>query len=288
MAQLQKRLVDLHTHSTASDGWLTPAQLVEEASRRGLGILALTDHDTIAGIEPARDAAARAGVELIPGIELSSNSGPNEVHILGYFIDPSSPVLEAELRRLVGQRNDRNRAIVDRLNQLGLPVTNKQVEDIAAGGTIGRPHIARAMIERGYVETIAQAFDEYLASGKAAYVPRKKVMPEDAVSLVRAAGGVAVLAHPMSAGELAPLLDRLVAAGLAGMEVFYGEYSRTTRNHLQVIAERWNLIPTGGSDFHGEGFKEGRVLGSVDVPAASVERLREAHQHQSESSDPGR
>lgn len=285
MTQSQKPVVDLHTHSTASDGWLTPAQLVAEARRRGLRTLALTDHDTVAGIAPATQAAESTGIELIPGIELSSSSGPHEVHILGYFIDPSEPALLTRLEHLVAQRNERNRAIVERLNDLGMPIEYQRVEEIATGGTIGRPHIARAMIEQGYVGSIGQAFNEYLTRGKPAYVPRRKVLPEDAIALVKAAGGVAVLAHPMTAGELAPLLERLVTAGLAGMEVFYGEYDRSTRNHLQVIADRWNLIPTGGSDFHGEGFKEGRSLGSVEVPLASLERLRQAHRNGTRGSD---
>jgi 3',5'-nucleoside bisphosphate phosphatase len=272
----QKYQVDLHTHSTASDGLLSPVELVHEASRGGLRFLGLTDHDTIAGIQPAMDTAAALEVEVIPGIELSSDADGAEVHILGYYIDPTSQHLHERLEYLVATRNRRNEAMVRRLNDAGLAIDYERVLEIAGGGTVGRPHIARALVESGYVSSTGEAFGQYLTRGKPGYVPREKVSPEDAVRLVRAAGGAAVLAHPMSAGELDPLLERLISAGLAGMEVFYGEYDRTIRNRLYLIARRWNLIPAGGSDYHGEGFKEGRSLGSVDVPLETVTLLQNA------------
>lgn len=268
--------VDLHAHSTASDGLLSPAELVAEAARRGVRVLALTDHDTLAGLPAATAAAADHGIELVPGVELSSEAGKYEIHVLGYYVDPTDAALTAELAGHAAQRRTRADRVVERLSALGLPVSLDRVIELAAGGTIGRPHVARAMIEAGYVTTVGEAFDRYLANGQPAYVPRDNVPPEEAVALLSRAGAIPVLAHPFSTGDVEGTLRRLVPHGLRGIEVYYGEYNPERRMQLRAIADAWSLLPTGGSDYHGPAFKEGRDLGSVPVPAEVVHRLRAA------------
>jgi len=254
--------------------------LIAEAARRGLSVLALTDHDTLAGLPEAIHAAADAAIELIPGVELSTDAGSFEVHILGYFTDPNDDALTAALAELAAQRVTRTERIVARLADLGVPVAMDRVREIAGVGTMGRPHVARAMIEHGYVQTVSEAFDRFLGSGRPAFVPRTRKLPEDSVQLLRASHSIPVLAHPLSSGDVEGTLRRLVPEGVMGMEVYYGEYSPETRLKLADIARRWDLIPTGGSDFHGPGFKAGRELGSAPVPLSSAARLRERWEKQ--------
>ncbi len=269
--------VDLHTHSSYSDGLLAPAELVEEAASRGVRILGLTDHDTVAGIPEARAAGERLGVEVIPGVELSTSlSGGEGVHLLGYFVDVEHPALLEGLAGYARARAERMERMIARLREVGAAIDEAWVREIAGQGTVGRPHLARALIEAGYVSTIPEAFDRYIGQGKPAYVPRPRVVPRDAIALVRAAGGVAVLAHPFSPGGVESVLDRLVPVGLAGMEVDYGEYSEADREVLRVIASRRGLIATGGSDFHGFARGAGRELGMAPVPIEAVQALREA------------
>ena len=212
--------VDLHTHSTYSDGLLSPAALVEEAAARGVRFLALTDHDTVAGIAEARAAGGRHGVEVIPGVELSAALAPGaEVHLLGYCVDVTDAALLAGLAAYARAREERMERMVDRLRRVGAPVDPDRVRVIAGHGTVGRPHLARALVEAGHAADVADAFARYVGSGRPAFVPRPRVDPRDAIALVRAAGGVPVLAHPYSAGGVESVLDRLVPAGLAGMEV---------------------------------------------------------------------
>lgn len=269
--------IDLHTHSTASDGIESPTELVQEASRRGISVLGLTDHDTVDGLAEATAAAAEAGLTLIPGIELSSDSDDaHEIHLLGYFIDPASESLAQRLQWLTRQRRLRIEQIVARLEDLGLPIDMEMVERYAPGGVMGRPHVARALIEIGAAETVRQAFDRYIGWGKPGYVPRARVEAEDAIATIRSAGGVPVLAHPFSTGNVTGVLERLIPAGLRGMEVWYGEYDDNQRAQLLHHADRYGMIPTGGSDWHGAGFREGRTLGSVPVPPSTVELLMDA------------
>jgi predicted metal-dependent phosphoesterase TrpH len=268
--------VDLHTHSTYSDGTLTPAALVAEAARRGLRVLALTDHDTLAGLPEVIESVNQFGLDVIPGVELSTDAGHYEIHILGYFVDPDDESLASTLNQLAAQRLARTERIVAKLAELGIPLEWNRVMEIAGEGSVGRPHVARAMIELGYVDTVSEAFDRYLATGRPAFVPRSRNVPEDSVRLLRASGAIPVLAHPLSTGDVEGTVARLVAAGLMGIEVYYGEYDRNTHLDLLKTASRWNLIPTGGSDYHGPGFKEGRELGAAPVPLSSADRLREA------------
>lgn len=267
--------VDLHTHSIHSDGTLSPAALVAEAARRGLRALALTDHDTVAGLAEAESACRDAGIEFIPGVELSTDAGRFEVHILGYFVDADNSHLTDRLAELSAQRITRAARIVNLLHTLSIPVSMQRVREIAGPGSIGRPHIARALIELGHASSISDAFDRYLGSGRPAFVPRSQTTPEEAVRLLADTGALPVLAHPRTTGDIAGTIERLLPCGLAGMEVFYGEYDLPTRNELALLATRWGLIVTGGSDFHGPGFKEGRELGSAAVPLTVARRLRE-------------
>jgi predicted metal-dependent phosphoesterase TrpH len=270
--------VDLHTHSTYSDGLLSPTALVEEAAARGVRYLGLTDHDTVAGIAEAQAAGEKLGVEVIPGVELSTSlAGGEGVHLLGYFIDTTNRPLLAGLAEFAAARRERMARMIERLKLVGAAVDERRVQELAGHGTVGRPHLARALIEAGYAANIADAFDRYIGQGKPAYVPRPRVDPRNAIALVRAAGGVAVLAHPLWPGGVESVLDRLIPFGLRGMEVDYGEYTPEDRAFLREIAIRRGLIATGGSDFHGLAMgSAGRELGSAPVPVAAVTALREA------------
>ena len=251
--------------------------LVEEAASRGVRILALTDHDTVAGIGEARAAGERLGVEVIPGVELSAAlpSG-GEVHLLGYFVDVDDPTLLDQLAGYASARAERMERMVERLSRIGAPVALERVREIAGHGTVGRPHLGRALVEAGYATDLSDAFTRYIGGGKPAFVPRPRVDPRDAIAMVHAAGGVPVLAHPFSTGGVESVLDRLVPAGLAGMEVDYGEYPSEDREVLRQIAARRGLIATGGSDYHGPDLRSARELGSAAVPLAAVAALRRA------------
>lgn len=266
-------LVDLHTHSTASDGVLAPAQLVALAGERGLQVLGLTDHDTTAGLAEAGPAAAARGLRLIPGLELSTQVEAGEAHILGYFVDPAYPPLVEALAQFRDAREGRAQRMVERLAEAGAPVSYARVVEIAGGGSIGRPHVARALVEAGHVVSINGAFDRYLVRGRPGYVERHRLVPPDAVRLVRAAGGVAVLAHPHSVADLDALLPELLAAGLGGIECYYGDYDELQQRDLLALAARHDLVPTGGTDFHGPGLAHQRPLGDTVVPLSCVGAL---------------
>ena len=252
---------------------LAPARLVALAGARGLSVLALTDHDTTDGLAEALAAADGAGLRVIPGVELSTDVPAGEVHLLGYFVDPGAPVLVDALRRFREARGGRARTMVRRLNEIGLPVAWDAVARLAAGGTIGRPHVARALVEAGHAASVDDAFARYLVRGRPAYVERYRLTPVDAVRLVRAAGGVPVLAHPRSVADLDALLPELIAAGLGGLEVYYGDYDDEGRRELLALAERHDLAPTGGTDYHGPELAHSRDLGDAGVPFECVAAL---------------
>ena len=265
--------IDLHTHSTASDGLLSPAQLVALAVERGLRVLALTDHDTVAGLPEATTAAAAAGLQFIPGVELSTHVDAGEVHILGYFIDPTDPTLSAALAQFRDAREGRAATMVERLTAAGAPITLERVLAFAAGGSIGRPHVARALVEAGHATSINDAFERWLVRGRAGYVDRFRLTPPDAVRLIRAARGVPVLAHPHSADNLGSLLPELVAAGLAGIECYYGDYDDLRKREYLALAKRYGLVATGGTDFHGTGVAHRRPLGGIWLPPETIAAL---------------
>lgn len=249
-----------------------------EAAARGVRYLGLTDHDTVAGIREAQEAGAALGVEVIPGVELSTSlTGGEDVHLLGYFIDIENAELLAGLATFAAARRERATRILARLREIGIVVDEDAVYAQSSHGPIGRPHIARALVAAGHAEDLSDAFARYIGRNKPAYIPRPRVDPRDAIALVRAAGGVPVLAHPFSPGGVEGVLDRLLPAGLQGMEVDYGEYTPEERETLRQIATRRGLIATGGSDYHGPGVRgERRALGSAPVPLLAVERLRAA------------
>jgi 3',5'-nucleoside bisphosphate phosphatase len=264
--------VDLHLHSTASDGRYTPGQLVQLALGKELRAIALTDHDTTDGIEEAVAAAQQTGLTVIPGVEISTNvSGDLELHILGYHIDHRHAPLQKRLKELRESRLVRAREILRLLAKAGLPLTWERVLAMAGHGSIGRPHIAQAMVEAEYVNSVENAFRLYIGRGGPAYVERSKLAPEDAIALVRLAGGVPVLAHPSQVTEYIPSLAR---AGLAGLEVYYNGYEEAEKQSLAKLASKHGLIATGGSDFHGPGITSAADLGQIDVPWSAVERLQ--------------
>jgi len=267
--------VELHSHSTASDGSYPPAEVVAMAAARGVCVLALTDHDTVAGIAEAAVAATQHGIALIPGIELSCSVDAGEVHLLGYFIEAGNANFLATLDKFRTGRDTRGQMMATKLNALGIPLQWERVQEIADGAVITRPHIARALIELHAATSIEDAFTRYLSRGSPAYADRERLRPPDAVRLVRSAGGVPVLAHPLSVADLDTTLTEMVAAGLMGLEAHYGAYTPAQRAELATLAARHNLLATVGSDFHGE-VHGGAVLGSTPPPPAVVDRLMAA------------
>lgn len=274
--------IDLHTHSSFSDGSDSPAELFEAASRRRLSAIALTDHDTLAGIDDARAASEATGIELIPGTELSLDFHKGGMHLIVLWLQPGTGPLQDRLEGLEDGRNERNAKIVDRLNELGLAMDLNEVLAQAGDGTVGRPHIAAVMVRRGHVETMEQAFDEYLSNGRPAYVSRDRLSPREAIQLARASGAVPVLAHPHTLAidnrfEMADLLHELVAYGLIGLECHYGSYPADGRAGMVALAHRFGLLPSGGSDYHGT-YKTDVALGigraGIAIPASILEDLR--------------
>ena len=273
--------IDLHTHTTASDGLDTPAELVHNASQQGISVLGLTDHDTVAGLDVAAAAATEAGVTLVPGVELSTTVDRAEVHILGYFVDRTDVAFRGQLEALARARVRRIERMIERFHELGFPIDGDAIMAQAAEGSIGRPHVARALVDIGAVESVNDAFERFLKIGRPGYVPRDPFEPEAAVQLLREHGAIPVLAHPYSTNDIEAILKRLVPAGLLGLETYYAEYSAEQRAELRGIADSWSLIPTGGSDYHGAGFREGRNLGAAPVPGEVWERLWAKHQSMS-------
>ncbi|HEY7144035.1 MAG TPA: PHP domain-containing protein [Streptosporangiaceae bacterium] len=266
---------DLHSHSSASDGTDPPATVMRRARAAGLDVIALTDHDTVAGIAAA-SAALPAGLTLVPGIELSARLGGHSVHLLGYLFDLADPALAAERAKITSSRAGRARAMVARLAELGAPVSWDQVAAIAGDGVVGRPHIARALAQAGVVAGPADAFSpEWIGTGGRAYVRRYAPEPATAIGLIRAAGGVTVLAHPRAGGRGGRLSDEaiagLAAAGLAGIEVDHPSQDRAERDHLRGLAASLDLIVSGGSDDHGE--LTGYRLGCDTIAAENYQRL---------------
>jgi predicted metal-dependent phosphoesterase TrpH len=274
--------LDLHLHTTFSDGSRTPSDVLTLASKAKVSALAITDHDTVSGLPEALEAGRSLGIEVIPGIELSSRWGATELHILGYFLDWNDPELRGHLTRFQEARHVRNPRIIEKLNALGLALTYEEVKTLAGNDSVGRPHIARVMIDKGYVTSAKEAFDRYLADGAAAHVPRELPEPAEAIAVIRAARGVPVLAHPswLDRSEgIYKICEQLKAVGLAGIEVHYSTHRpEQTATYLDV-ARRLNLLVTGGSDFHGvtkPDIEVGIGKGQLKVPEALLEPLRKA------------
>jgi predicted metal-dependent phosphoesterase TrpH len=265
--------VDLHTHTTASDGTYAPRDLVIEAASRGVRVLAITDHDSTEGLPEAfEEAERRRPLELLPGIEINCDVEGAEIHVLGYLMDWQAPWFQEFCREQRRERRERVHRMAERMAALGMPFDADEVFALVKEGSAGRPHVAQVMVAHGYVKTVRQAFDKYLAAGRPGHVPRKKLAPEDAVRLIRRAAGVPVFAHPGLASR-DELIPGLIAAGLMGIECYYTEHSAQQRaTYLQICKEQ-DLVATGGSDFHGPQVRAA-TLGSPSVPMAAVEALR--------------
>jgi len=267
--------IDLHTHTLASDGLMDAATLVAEAGSRGVGLLAVSDHDTTAGVDEAVAAGKKAGVEVWPAVELSCDVDAGEAHVLGYFVDHRRNWLQVLLGRLREGRADRAARMVGRLTALGVPVTYERVATLAAGGAIGRLHVARALVEAGHVRHTAEAFDRFIGHGGPAYAERVKLTPVQAIEIIRASGGLAVLAHP-GWGTGDEMIRDLVEAGLDGLEIYYPDHSPSQVEQYRGLAERLGLLMTGGTDFHGGSMATRVPVGSQYVPESIVAPMREA------------
>jgi predicted metal-dependent phosphoesterase TrpH len=266
------RRVDLHTHTSYSDGSLPPEAVVRLAIERRLAALAITDHDSVEAL-PAGRAAAGLELELVPGIEISSSLSGLDLHILGYFIDPADPALALRLERFRIERLERVREMVARLAALGADVDVAEVMRLAGHGVVGRPHVAEALVSAGHADDTDDAFRRYLGSRGVAFVPRPSFRPDEAIALIHDAGGVSVLAHP-GPGLVDSVVESLAAQGLRGIEVWHPQHSPVTVRRYEALAERLGLLVTGGSDFHGPGRSTG--LGDLPVPLRVLEPLKRA------------
>jgi len=269
-------IIDLHTHTTASDGLLSPAALVAEARSRGITTLGVADHDTVAALRDVARAADKAGVRFVPGIEITAVDGGKDIHMLGYFIDDTSEELLKFLEDSRRDRLRRAREMGDRLAALGAPIDVRQLVEAAggefSGKALARPDVARALVAAGHVETVQEAFDRFLAEGKPAYVPRIGASPYEVIGVIRRAGGAASLAHPGPV-KRDDLIGPLADAGLTALECFHSEHNEeTTRRYLE-LAERHRLAVTGGSDYHGPGTRRDEAFGGVSLPATLFEEF---------------
>lgn len=287
--------IDLHCHTTASDGRHSPSDLVQMAAELGLRTIAVCDHDSTEGLDEALAAGRAAGIEVIPAIELSCDVAEGELHMLGYYPNYADRAFQAELNRLRAGRVGRAQAMVRRLTELGYPITFERVQELAGDGAIGRPHVAQALIEARLVQNKGEAFDRLIGRNGPAYVERAKLSPADACRMIRRVGGLPVFAHPFialaSGRVLEPMpveasLPDLVEAGLAGLEVYYPNYTPALIDRLLRLSRQYGLLVTGGSDFHGEG-SAGAALGGVYVPAKCLTALKEAHQRASQAAAAG-
>ena len=282
-----KSEVDLHLHTRASDGTLTPTELVNLCASRGLKVIAISDHDSTEGLHEARASdEEHPDLEIIPAIELSTDVPGSEIHMLGYYIDTEDSEFQATLRRFREGRHDRGQAMVERLVGLGYDITWTRVQQIAGDASIGRPHIASAMVEAGYFKYPSEVFDALIGREGPAYVERSKLTPEDAIGILRQNGAVPVMAHPTyskvksdrgDVQSLAETLGHLKRHGLMGVEVFYGDYTPAQVSYLKGLADELDLIPCGGSDYHCSGNPGEPEPGTVGPPMATIDRLKSAH-----------
>lgn len=265
---------DLHLHTTASDGRLEPGEIVQLAAKIGLDIIAITDHDTVNGVATALSAAeAYPWLTVIPGVEINTDVPRGEVHILGYFVAYTDERLAVTLKKLRESRVKRAQEMIAKLKNLGMDIEWGRVQELAQGGSVCRPHIAQALFEKGYVGSEKEAFDRYIGTSGPAYVERYKLSPTEAVKLVVDAQGLPVLAHPADIGNLRELIPNLKASGLVGIEVYYKDYGPEIIGDLLKIARKYNLIATGGTDYHGFGDGSEVMIGGILTPAESVQKL---------------
>jgi hypothetical protein len=278
-------MIDLHTHTTASDGILTPRQLISLAEDMRLEAVAITDHDTVDGISPARDYAREIGVPFVPGIEISAEYGAaGTMHILGYFIDETAEGFSDALFFLKQARSKRNPLIIERLNSCGIDISMEDVRREAGSDQIGRPHFARAIVRKGFAASIPEAFERYVKKGAPCYVNKERLLPERAIELIRKARGIPVLAHPKTLNvdphrELPRLLGRLKEMGLMGLEAYYYAHSKSEEDYFLKISRKLSILATGGSDFHGDNKPKvvlGKGNGNLLVPREVYDLLVQA------------
>lgn len=274
-------LIDLHCHSTASDGSLTPTELVHKARDGGLRAIAITDHDTVDGVHEALAAGEKLDFEVVSGVEISADIPSGSMHMLGYFIDHTSSGLVAALRRLQEAREARNQEIIKKLRSMRLEVTREELLKISGEGQIGRPHIAKLLVQKGFVPTLQAAFDCYLKRGRPAYVEKFRFIPREAIKLISEAGGMAVLAHPgslnKSSEELEGVVQELRNEGLSGLEVFYTDHKPEQTRSYQRLCRKYQLIATGGTDYHGTykpGVELGRGRGNLRVSYKLLDEMK--------------
>lgn len=275
------KYVDLHVHSTASDGTFTPRELVKAAAKAGLSAFALTDHDTVRGVDEAMGATANLNLEVIPGIEISTRYKEKEIHIVGLFVNHHDPALLAGLGNEIDIRNKRNEMLIDKFNEYGFPVTMEEMTSMFPDSVITRAHFASYMVKKGYVKSTLDAFNRYLGEGMPLYVPRDKKSPEEAIKLITSAGGVSVLAHPLlyhlTMGELKELCIMLKDLGLTGIESMYSTYKGFDELSVKALAKEVGLLESGGSDFHGANkphIRIGSGMGTLRISASYMEQLR--------------
>jgi len=276
--------VDLHLHTTASDGVMSPSEIVRYAKTKGLQAIAITDHDTIEGLEEGLSEGERIGFEVIPGIEISAVHSPGSMHLLGFFLDIYHPLLNERLGYLQKARAERNPKIAEKLSRLGIDLTYEEVLKVSGGGQVGRPHFAQVLLRKGYVRSFQEAFDRFLKKGAPAYVDKFRFTVKETLHFINEAKGIAVLAHPNTLGmngysELENLLLKLVEEGLKGIEVYYPEHSASEVAQYKILAERYGLLLTGGTDYHGiekNSLDIGVGRGDMKLPYSIVENLKAA------------
>ena len=277
------KYVDLHVHSTASDGTFTPKEVVKLAAKAGLSAFALTDHDTVKGVDEAIEAAKKLNLEVIPGVEISTRYKEKEIHIVGLFLDHHNSQLLVGLGNEIDIRNKRNQMLIEKFNEYGFPVTMEKMHEMFPDSVITRAHFASYMAKKGYVKSTLDAFNRYLGEGMPLYVPRDKKSPEEAIKLITSAGGVAILAHPLlyhlTMGELKDLCIMLKDLGLVGIESMYSTYKGFDELSVKNLAKEVGLLESGGSDFHGANkphIKIGSGMGTLRISSEYMEKLRKA------------
>ena len=271
---MKNNYIDLHLHTTASDGNFTPEEVVAKAEKLGFNAIAITDHDTVDGIKPALEEGARLDIEVVPGIEINTDYANTEVHVLGYYIDYENKVLLNKLEELKEGRYFRAKKIVKKLNDLGLEIDFDEVLDLADGAAVGRSHIAQIILEKGYVKQWSQVFDQYIGRKAPAYVERERLDVKGAIKLIKQANGTPVIAHPGLINN-DDLLEKFISWGAEGIEVYHTEHNKKEEEKYLEFANRNNLLITGGSDCHGPRRKEGVLLGEVKVSEAKLEELKQ-------------
>ncbi len=281
MNPYQKHFVDLHVHSDKSDGSLSPSDLVSYAIKQGVTAFALTDHDTVDGIDEAIRASEGTSVTVIPGIELSTEYEGKDIHIVGLFIDKEEPAFREKIQEFVDSRILRNQKMCQKLTEYGLPITYDELQNEFVGSVITRAHYAQLLLKKGYIKSLKEAFERYIGDRGPCFIPREKITPEDGVKLILSAKGIPVLAHPLQYGmgdeRLQRLIDRLKEAGLVAMEAIYCTHSPSEENKMRTLADKNELLISGGSDFHGNakpGLELGTGYGKLYVPLDVLDALK--------------